>query len=355
MRSKHSSGDLHERRQDLTATSTENGAETGLGALSLPAGLLAFSEEVPTRGLRRSLRHVAESLERGATIAEVLERRHRLPATVAGLLEASRHSDRLSVAFERYLGCLRENLETRRQVRVSLGYVVFLVAAAVLVSTLYVYVMASPSFTEIFSGYEENLPFVTRWLIAFSGWLARIGFVVLGGVAVGAVALWLVLGWIRRGAIRQAILNWIPLIGSVLRYSALAQFCHLLSVLVEARLPLPQALRIAGEGSDSVRLQRASERMARAVEGGESAYDAAVATHGMPVLLASLFRWSGREDVLPEALHATGDMYAARSKAQASLVVVIFEPLFILFVAVMTVVVAFAILMPLIRYISNPF
>ena len=45
-------------------------------------------------------------------------------------------------------------------------------------------------------------------------------------------------------------------VGAVWRSTSLAEFCHLLALLLESRLPLPEALRLTGEGvedADSTR------------------------------------------------------------------------------------------------------
>ena len=97
------------------------------------------------------------------------------------------------------------------------------------------------------------LPKMTIAMLMFShalrdGWPA---LVFLAGLAVG---LWLFGPGSSSGRPRGAA--WprkIPVVGGVWQYTSWAEFCHLLALLLETDLPLPEALRLTGRGGPEQR------------------------------------------------------------------------------------------------------
>ena len=70
---------------------------------------------------------------------------------------------------------------------------------------------------------------------------------------------------------RRMLVSSIPMFGPLLRWTSLAEFCHLAGLLVEAEMPLPEALELAGRGVGDAELARAGETLRASVEEGRTA------------------------------------------------------------------------------------
>src|SRR5271166_801085 len=116
---------------------------------------------------------------------------------------------------------------------------------------------------------------------------------------------------------KRSLATKILVIGGVWRYTSWAEFCHLLALLLESELPLPEALRLAGEGVQNSDLDRACRGMAGEVEKGETLAQAMATRPELPSGLARLLRWATKQNAIAEILHMAGEMFEARAKGQA--------------------------------------
>ena len=91
--------------------------------------------------------------------------------------------------------------------------------------------------------------------------------------------------------------------------TSLAEFCHLLALLLESNLPLPEALRLTGEGVQDADLDETCHVMAGQVTSGQSLAQAMTEKKLFPQGLPSLLRWAERDKSLPEVLHMAGAMF----------------------------------------------
>jgi type II secretory pathway component PulF len=121
-----------------------------------------------------------------------------------------------------------------------------------------------------------------------------------------------------------------PFIGTMFRCSALAGFCELLSMFVAARLTLPQAVRLAGEGCRDADLREHFDEIAHFLEQGQDDVDlfgrlAQVSPH-----LIHVFHWKDREANFTEALRAAVRIYENQARLQITLAGMLLEPIVII-------------------------
>src|SRR5262249_10988884 len=116
----------------------------------------------------------------------------------------------------------------------------------------------------------------------------------------------------------RSLASRIPMIGGVWRWTSLAEFCHLLALLLDNHLPLDEALRLTGEGVQDRDMHTASERLTAAVYLVQRLAGAMVARREFPSGLPRLVAWSEREGSLPEVLHMAGEMFETRAGAHAT-------------------------------------
>jgi type II secretory pathway component PulF len=176
-------------------------------------------------------------------------------------------------------------------------------------------------------------------------------FLLVGGVIAGVA--WMTARSVLGGPRMRRLLCSIPLFGGVLRNSALMEYCHLLAVLIESRMPLPEALRYAGGGVHDADLADASKRLADDVAGGQPFAWTAAAMPQFPAMFSQFVKWGERHHSYPEALHAAGDIFEGRARVQASLLTWLIEPFVIIGVGLCVAVIVLAMFMPLIKLLND--
>ncbi len=241
--------------------------------------------------------------------------------------------------------------ELKRKLWLSLAYPILSMLAAI---TLFVFVnvVLVSKFESIFLDFGIPLPRLTVGLILMSRFL-REGWPALL-IAAGVIAvLWLVLRVVLKSPDRRSLATRIPVLGGVWRYTSWAEFCHLLALLLESRLTLPEALRLAGEGVQNTDLDRACQTMASDVERGGTLAQAMASRPELPSGLARLLRWAAKQNAIAEILHMAGEMFEARAKGQAMFAGTVMAVLSVVIVLWGAFSVVVGLMLPLVTLISK--
>lgn len=226
--------------------------------VALPEALENLREDTRTKRFAAVLGDLIEQVTAGRSVAEAIAVHDDVfPPYFIAMLGSAEFTGRLDDAFDRLHTYLKRDLELSRQVRKALIYPAILLVVAIAVSVMIV-VFVIPKFADFYAGFTTKdggtpeLPLPTRMLIAISdfvqsGW----GVATLVAAVVTSVAAFV---WTRGDRGRRALdglLLRLPLIGTVVTYSATERFSRVLSVLLGAGVSLPQALPTAIECSDN--------------------------------------------------------------------------------------------------------
>jgi general secretion pathway protein F len=319
--------------------------------LPLGPGLRAMGEELPRGRLRRSMVELAQTLEDGVALESAIEhQKENIPPHLRGLVIAGLHSGRLGDILARFSGYVSVGMELNRKLWLSLAYPA-VAAGASCALFLFISAVVIPQFESIYLDFNIPLPFMTIAVISMSRVLRTLWQPVAMIVA-GMFVAWLAARLVLSTAVRRGLAARLPLLGAVWRTMAMAEFCHLLALLLESRLPLPEALRLTGEGVQDADLLDSCRRMADQVESGRSLAEAMAGRRRFHSGLPRLLRWAEKEMSLPDVLHMAGTMYEARAKAQATFLGAVLRVLCVFLVLSMMSIVP-ALFIPLITLISK--
>ncbi len=213
-------------------------------------------------------------------------------------------------------GFATTGVELRRRLWLNLAYPVLTVLLTLSVFA-FVGIFVLPQFQTLFDNFGNRMPRWVLLMLEFAGDTAVIwpAFAAMAGaLVVGALAAHLFLP----PAVVRGLAGRVPLVGGVWRWTSLSEFCHLLALLLEHRLPMPEAVRLAGEGVQDARIEVASRQLAVDVEEGQTLAGAVARRPVFPPRFPRLLRWGENQRTLPEVLHLAGEMFAARASAHAS-------------------------------------
>ena len=319
--------------------------------LPLAQGLAALGAELPRGGLRRSIEDLATSLEAGMPLDEAVKARgDSLPPHLRGLLSAGMRSGDLGNLLDRFYEYLSIGVDLKRRLWLSLAYPALIVVAVfAMLSGVCVFLVGQ--FETIYKDFGIPLPAMTRVLIAVAHVFTAAIVPVCILVAI-ILVVWLGMRVFLPWAKRRSIACRLPLLGAVWRSMSLAEFCHLLALLVDGRLPMSEAIRLTGQGIEDASIDRDCRVMAGRVESGESLSRAMSSRSRFPIGLARLLRWAEHQKSVSEVLHMAGAMFEARARAQSRFVGVVLNFLCVLMVFGMVLTVP-ALFTPLIVLIAR--
>jgi general secretion pathway protein F len=324
----------------------------GLASL-LEAGLTveqsfnALIEQAESERMRQVLAALRGEVLAGSSVARSLAA---FPGAFPELYRTLVAAGETSGQLPRVLTRLADYLEDRQQMRSRLALALIYPAivmgvAIVVVGALLVYVL--PQVVQVFQHAHQQLPILTRALIAFSGFLRATWILWIVLIAAGAVALrWALKRPVSRAAIHRFAWR-APLVGRLLRHLDAARLAATLSILVGSRVPILAALEAGTGVMTLVPMREALATAARGVREGMPLARALGATAAFPPVMVHLIasgETSGRlDEALERAARQQHNDIATRLAAFAAL----FEPAMILAMGGIVLGIVIAILLPI--------
>ena len=324
----------------------------GLASL-LEAGLTveqafnALIEQAENERSRQVLAALRGEVIAGNTVAKALAS---FPDVFSELYRTLVAAGESSGQLPRVLTKLADYLEERQQLRAKLSLAliyptIVMGVALVVIGALLVYVL--PQVVQVFQHAHQQLPILTRALIAFSVFLkATWGL----WIAI-AVALALVLrAALKRPASRAAIHRFLwraPLVGRVLRHVDAARLAATLSILVGSRVPILQALEAGTGVMTLVPMREALATAARGVREGMPLARALAATAAFPPVMVHLIASGETSGRLDEALERAARQQQNDIAIRLAAFTALFEPAMILFMGAVVLAIVLAILLPI--------
>ena len=251
--------------------------------------------------VRRIVSRVADGVVEGRRLGDALGREPKsFPPLYRAMVTAGESSGSLPELLERLARLLERQAEMRGKLLSALAYpIVLTVVALFVVAALMIAVV--PKVVEQFSDVGQQLPLLTRIVIAISSFLASYWWVILIALALAALGLARAL---RNESFRLAFdrrLLRLPFIGRLLRDLHAARMARTLSTMIESRLPLVEGLRLTAGTVQNRALRNATDELVASIRSGGSLSNAMAKTGVFPpllVYLAASGESAGRLDVM---------------------------------------------------------
>ena len=299
--------------------------------------------------VRTIVTRVADGVVEGRRLNDALAREPKsFPSLYRAMVSAGESSGTLPELLERLAKLLERQAEMRGKLLSALAYPIVLTLVAMgVVAALMIAVV--PRVVEQFSDVGQQLPLLTRIVIAISSVLANYWWVMLLVLLLGAVAGAQAL---RQEPVRLAfdsILLRTPFLGRLLRDLHAARMARTLSTMIESRLPLVEGLRLTAGTVQNRALRKATDEIVESIRGGGS-LSAALSRAGVfpPLLvyLAASGESAGRVDVMlaraADYLEREFDNFTATSLSML-------EPAIIVVMGAVVATIVLAILLPILQ------
>jgi len=337
---------------DEVARLTDHIARLTATGLPLPSGIRALREELPGRRFGKVLDRLAAQLESGLSLEESLAQQgDKIPPHLRGVVMAGSRSGKLGEVLGRFAGYANVGVELRRSLWIKLAYPMLTLALACMVY-IFISVVLMNGFLWIFRDFGIPMPLLTQFIFKISEAVSR-AWKQLAAGAVGLLALGSLATLVLRTELRRG-LGWaIPLIGPVWHYSDLAEFSHLLALLVESEVPLLEALPMAGSAVQNSEIASGAKQAAHEVSEGSPLAQALIRSSLYPRSFLRILEWAETHRGLSEALHMMGEMFEARARSQATVVSLVCNTLALLSVIGGVACLVIGVFLPMIQLLQK--
>lgn len=270
------------------------------------------------------------------------------PPLYRAMIAAGEGSGALPDILERLADLQERQANVRSKVISAVAYPIALaVVAVVVVIALMIFVV--PKIVEQFEDIGQELPFLTRLIIAISEFLTNWWWALLLGLAAFGALLWQAL---KDEAFRLRFdtrLLRLPLIGRLLRDLHAARLARTLSTMIASRLPLVEGLALTVRTVQNRALRRASEDIVTSIREGGSLSAALRRAGVFPPLLVYMAAGgesSGRLDLM---LARAADYMEREFDAFTSTMLSLLEPGVIIVMGAIVAVIVLSILLPILQ------
>lgn len=307
------------------------------------------AQQTERRPARAALLQVRAQVLEGRRFAEALNAAGgAFDPLYRAMVAAGEGSGRLGVVLKRLADHLEQSRAMRRKITAAMAYpVVIALVAAATVTALMVFVV--PRVVEQFSTFDQDLPLLTRALIAVSGFLADYGVVLLGALVAGGIAFAAAL---QTPPVRMAVdrvLLAAPLIGGAIRLVDGARFARTAATLIASGAPALDAIAAARNTIGNTALQAAAKRMAGDVREGAAVSAAMQRTGAFPPLLGHLAAAGERGGALDQMFDTGADYLEAEFENASGLALSLLEPLVIVVMGGIVATIVLAIMLPILQ------
>jgi type IV pilus assembly protein PilC len=307
-----------------------------LEALGVLAG------ETKHKLLRQILDDAITALRGGATFADALgSRPGAFPSYYIPMVRSAELTGNLDAVLDQLAVYIERDLEARRKVKSALTYP-SVVAVMAVCSVVVLTVWVLPKFKSFFAGLDAKLPLATRALLGVTDLFALLWPVLAGGAVAAVVALVLSIRTDRGRRVRDRLLLAAPAIGPVIRFAVVERFCRVLSALVTAGVPLPDALVVASDGTGNRVFQDGLGTAREAMIRGEGLAGPIAASGLFPAGANQMLRVGEVTGTLDQQLDFAASFYERELNYRLKKFTDLFEPAVIVFMGVVVGFVAIA-------------
>jgi type IV pilus assembly protein PilC len=299
--------------------------------IPLIEALDVIEEETEDKVLKEVLIGVRDSLITGETFSDALRPYESLfPKFYVDMVRAAELTGSLDQVLAELAGYIKRDLEARNKIKSALVYpMIILVMAIATVIILATFVL--PRFKTFFEGFNATLPLPTRMLIGFTNFVSSYWlFIIIGLAILVAIPMALVRTPAGRRRKDKMILR-LPVVGPVVLFAIIERFCRLLATMMQAGVPLPEAMGVLGDSTKNVIFKQGMDDVHAAMMRGEGLAQPMAETKLFPGAVIQMVKVGENTGTLNEQLTVGSDFYGEELEFKIQRLTSLFEPAVIIF------------------------
>jgi general secretion pathway protein F len=315
----------------------------------LEEALRTLTRQSEAESARTIIGDVHAGLLEGRRLADAMSRQPAsFPPLYRAMVAAGETTGSLTTILARLADLLERQAEVRGKLIAALAYPIVLAVVAIgVVAALMIFVV--PRVVEQFTDVGQQLPFLTRAVIAISSFAANWWWLIALLLAAASF------GWfaaMRRPAFKARVdarLLRLPLFGRLLRDLYAARFARTLATMVSSRLPLVDGLRLTLPTIRNAALASATAAIVDQVRAGGS-LSAALRDAGVfPPLLVYMTASGESAGRLEQMLERAADYLEREFDRFTAASMALLEPVIIVLMGSCVALIILAILLPILQ------
>ncbi|MDD4858167.1 MAG: type II secretion system F family protein [Candidatus Krumholzibacteria bacterium] len=287
-----------------------------------------LSSQMDKPAFKKIVSDVMYDVEAGSTLAEALRKQSCFSDLYVNMVEAGEAGGILDVILNRLAVYLEKADALIKKVKGAMTYPA-VVMTVCLGASIFMLMFIIPTFAQMFKDFGGELPLPTKIVMGLSDFL-RANWYLLVGVAVGATIAFRRYYKTQAGRYRiDRIALKMPILGAVIRKSAVARFTRTLGTLVSSGVPILNGLEITARTSGNKVIEEAVLKTRTSISEGNTIADPLKECGVFPPMVVQMIGVGEQTGALDEMLEKVADFYDSEVDTAVGALTSIIEPVMI--------------------------
>lgn len=342
------------KQKDLTMFTRQLSTLMAAG-MPLLRSLLVLERQSTNQTLKDILHEMGESVKSGNSFSEALSN---YPKTFDNLyvnmVRAGEAGGVTEVVLTRLAEFMEKGQKIKNKVKGAMTYPLVILCAAIIITAVLMLTVI-PKFEEIFADLLEgkSLPGITQFVIGVSNMMKHYFIFIAAGIG-GFIMLFSAMVKTKAGKqLKDRFTANLPVFGTLIRRSAIAQLTRTLGTLLSSGVPLLQALGIVRDTSGNVIFYNALQQVHDGVKEGENMSGLMEQTKAFPPMVISMVDVGEETGAIADMLTRIADTYDDEVDNAVNGLTSILEPMVIILLALIVGTIVIAMFLPLVSIISS--
>jgi type IV pilus assembly protein PilC len=286
------------------------------------------------KALQAVVRDVVFDVESGNTVADAFKKHPKAFSDLyVNMVAAGEAGGILDTILNRLAFFLEKNDALVRKVKGAMIYpsVIMSVAAIAIMILLWKVI---PVFAKMFASVGMELPLPTKVVVGLSDFVNGYWWAIIGGAAGAAFLVKKYYATQNGQLVIDRLLLSVPVLGDVLRKSAVSRFTRTLGTLISSGVSILDGLEITARTAGNRVIQDAIMQSRASIAGGETIAAPLQKSNVFPPMVISMIAVGEQTGGLDEMLSKIADFYDDEVDAAVSALLSLLEPIMIVFLGV---------------------
>jgi type IV pilus assembly protein PilC len=318
--------------------------KAGVTVVDATAILAAQTE---SKHLNKALLDIEQELREGNPLSEAVAKHKRVFTSMfVNMVRAGEVGGNMDETLERLATHFEKQHYTRQKIISALSYPLVIGFLAIIV-VIFLLVFVVPTFVKMFADLGGELPAITRFVLAASGFMQSFWWIVL----IGIISIYLLIVFLRRNKETKYYVDYLmlrmPIFGKLLQKAALARMMRTLSSLFSSSVPILQAMSIVEKVVENEVMAKVIQQSRISLEKGGSMTVPMKAHWAFPPLVTQMIVIGEQTGALDAMLSKIADFYEKEVDLGTDKLKSLIEPLMIVLLAGIVGTIVTAIMVPM--------
>ena len=310
-----------------------------------------LSEQMEKEYFKKIVSTVKTDVEGGSTLSDALGKHAVFTELYVNMVDAGEAGGILDLILNRLAVYLEKADALARKVKSALMYptVVCVVATG---ATIFMLVFIIPTFARMFQDFGGELPLPTKIVMTLSTFLRTKWYLLVGGTT-AAIILFKRFKATETGQMKidQLMLK-IPVLGTVIRKSAVARFTRTLGTLVSSGVPILNGLEITAKTAGNKVVEKAVNATKESISQGNTIADPLKASGVFPPMVTQMISVGEQTGALDEMLDKIANFYDDEVDTAVEALTSVIEPVMIVVMGVIVGGMLISMYLPMFKLIN---